>query len=328
MRQPPDMSLWRGRIDPEEGDRAKRWHQCIAPLRTGSPPGIVVAGVCSDEGVRRNQGRPGARGGPVAIRRAMAGQAFHLGRPLYDGGTLLCPENHLEDLPQEQARWIEGFLQSGHFPIILGGGHEIAFGNYLGLCRHLHKNGPAPSIGIINFDAHFDLRQGHAPTSGTPFRQVAEHCWREDLPFLYFCLGISEVGNTAALFDRAEALGVQYLKDEELTPWNLALAEGRLDEFLSECSDLYLSIDLDVLPAATAPGVSAPAARGVSLETVEHLLRFIRIQAGAKLKLADIAECNPECDVDGRTTRVAARLAHLLAREVPAREPDRGEQYE
>ncbi|BCR04624.1 formimidoylglutamase [Desulfuromonas versatilis] len=328
MRQRPDMALWQGRRDPEEGERAKRWHQCIAPLREGSPRGIVVAGVCSDEGVRRNQGRPGARGGPEAIRRAMANQAFHLERPLYDGGNLLCPENHLEDLAQEQARWIEGFLHQGHFPIILGGGHEIALGNYLGLSRHLAKNNPAPSIGIVNFDAHFDLRQGQAPTSGTPFRQVAEYCWKEDLPFLYFCLGISETANTAALFDRAEALGVQYLKDEELTPWNLALAEARLREFLTECDALYLSIDLDVLPGAVAPGVSAPAIRGVSLEVLEHLLRFLRSEAGAKLKLADLAECNPEDDPDGRTARVAARLAHLLAREVPAPVPDKGVEYE
>jgi formiminoglutamase len=87
-----------------------------------------------------------------------------------------------------------------------------------------------------------------------------------------------------------------------------------LRDFLAGCDAIYLSIDLDVLPAAVAPGVSAPAARGVSLEVVENLLGFIRTIAGKSVRLAVIAEYNPEFDIDGRTGKVAARLCHLLAR--------------
>jgi len=60
--------------------------------------------------------------------------------------------------------------------------------------------------------------------------------------------------------------------------------------------------------------VSAPAARGVPLEVVEHLLTWIRNKAGNRLALADIAEYNPAFDIDGRTAKVAARLCHMLAR--------------
>ncbi|NOY13871.1 MAG: formimidoylglutamase, partial [Deltaproteobacteria bacterium] len=94
----------------------------------------------------------------------------------------------------------------------------------------------------------------------------------------------------------------------------------RLQKFIERCGSLYLSIDLDVLPAAVAPGVSAPAARGLSLELLEVLLGYIRSQAGDKLKLAEIAEYNPKFDIDARTARVAARLCHLLVRELPAAE--------
>ena len=315
MHHVADMTLWQGRTDSESEAAALRWHQMVAPLsQNGEPPGIVLLGVCSDEGVKRNQGRPGAKHGPDAIRKALANQAWHLRRPLYDAGNLILENDDLEGLQQEQAELIEELLIEGHFPLLLGGGHEIALGSYLGLSRYLGKNAASP-VGIINFDPHFDLRHDSASSSGTPFLQVAEVCQANNREFAYFCLGVSETANTAALFERADVLGVNYLKDEELTSWTVACAEQRLQEFIDRCGALYLSIDLDVLPAAVAPGVSAPASRGLPLELLEHLLCFIRKQGGEKLKLADLAEYNPKFDIDAQTARVAARLCHLLVRE-------------
>lgn len=311
-----DMDLWQGRIDSEPGCKALRWHQVVRSLpQKGEMPGIVLLGVCSDEGVTRNQGRSGARNGPDAIRRTLANQAWHLQRLLYDAGNLMIVDGNLEALQQEQAKQVEELLKRGHFPLLLGGGHEIAFGSYLGLNNYVDEEADTP-VGIINFDPHFDLRHDTASSSGTPFWQMANECQASGRDFTYFCLGVSETANTVALFERAEDLGVGYLKDEELTPWELSKAEQRLQEFIERCGTLYLSIDLDVLPASVAPGVSAPAPRGLSLEILEHLLSFIRKQAGGKLKLADIAEYNPELDIDARTARVAARLCHLLVREL------------
>ncbi len=315
MHHQADMILWQGRTDTETG-RALRWHQAVTPWpQGGGTPGTVLLGVCSDEGVKRNQGRPGARHGPDAIRQVLSNQAWHLHRPLYDAGNLIPEDGNLEALQQEQAGLVEELLAQGHFPLLLGGGHEIALGSYLGLIRYLGED-PAAPVGIINFDAHFDLRSDPVSSSGTPFRQMAAECQANGSDFAYFCLGVSETANTVALFDRAAALDVAYLKDEELTSRKLPVAEKRLQKFISRCGSLYLSIDLDVLPAAVAPGVSAPAPRGLPLELFEQLLGFIRNQAGAKLKLADIAEYNPEFDIDARTARVAARLCHLLVREL------------
>jgi len=315
MHEPPDMSLWQGRIDEGSDATGLRWHQCVKPLAASQQaPGIVLLGVACDEGVRRNQGRAGAAAGPGAIRGALANQAWHHPRAVYDAGNLYCEQDRLEALQEEQAALVHSLLKLGHFPLILGGGHEIAFGNFLGLERFLPPGLHNEPIGIINFDAHFDLRQATAPNSGTPFQQIAEHCRERKIPFHYCCLGVSEVGNTRALFERAKQLGVEYLLDEELAGWRIQQVEQRLKEFIRPCRAIYLSIDLDVLPAATAPGVSAPAASGLPLPELEHLLSFVRAEAGERLRVADIAEYNPRFDIDGRTAKVAARLCHLLLR--------------
>jgi formiminoglutamase len=193
---------------------------------------------------------------------------------------------------------------------VLGGGHEVAFGSWSGLNRHLGGKG---RVGIINFDAHFDLRMKlEQASSGTPFFQIAEQCAAQGTPFTYACLGVAETANTAALFARAEALGVWHVLDEAMTQAALPELLNGLDAFIARCDHLYLTIDLDVLPAAVMPGVSAPAARGVELAVIEPLIAHIR--ASGKLRLADLAEYNPSLDLDNRSARVAARLVHQLTK--------------
>lgn len=306
-----DMSLWAGRDD---DDGKERWHQYITPLRKSSPAGIALLGVASDEGVKRNHGRPGAAAGPDAIRTCLANLAYQQNIPLYDVGNLYCEQGNLEALQHEQASRILQLLEQGHFPLIIGGGHEIAYGSFAGLEQYLLLNQKNDPIGIINFDAHFDLRHTDQATSGTPFLQMADHCRQRKIPFHYLCLGISDIANTATLFTTAEQLNVQYLCDEELNSWQLERIENQLKEFIQPCQAIYLSIDLDVFPAATAPGVSAPATRGVPQDILEWLLATIKKISGERLKLADIAEYNPKYDIDNRTAHVAARLCHLLTR--------------
>src|SRR5699024_8594051 len=132
-----------------------------------------------------------------------------------------------------------------------------------------------------------------------------------DWPFRYACLGVSRASNTAALFRRARELNVLVHEDRdfERAP---DMVFDNLRAFIDGCDHLYLTIDLDGLPAAEAPGVSAPAARGVPLARFEPLIDLVR--DSGKLRLADIAELNPDYDIDNRTARVAARLVHQIAR--------------
>lgn len=306
-----DMTPWQGRIDAGEGSGARRWHQWVQPLdHAPQPPGVALLGFACDEGVQRNQGRPGACEGPLALRRALANLAWHAPHALYDAGDVHCEDTDLEQAQQRFAADIRHLLDAGHLPLGLGGGHEIAFASYSGLADHLAEHAPEARIGILNFDAHFDLRHAERASSGTPFRQIAERCARQGRPFHYCCLGVSRPNNTAALFAEAERLEVCYLLDHQMHAGNQAQIEQTLERFLGEIDQLYLTLCLDVLPAAQAPGVSAPSAHGVELALVERLLRLVK--ASGKLRLADIAELNPRLDIDAHTARCAARLAACL----------------
>lgn len=302
------MAIWQGRVDPETD--SPRWHQRIQALVANSEPGVVLLGFASDEGVRRNHGRVGAVGGPLAMRKALANLAWHRQGPAYDAGDVVCVDGDLESAQARLGHNVCAVLDDGHLPIVLGGGHEVAFGSWLGIAEHLI--GAAPRIGIINFDAHFDLRDpAQAHSSGTPFAQIAKQCAERGWPFAYACLGVSRASNTRALYQRAAELNVLVREDREIREASLAAISAELQAFAAGCDAIYLTIDIDVLPACEAPGVSASAARGVPLALLEPLLEAVR--DSGKLRLADLAELNPEHDIDGRTARVAARLIHLLS---------------
>jgi formiminoglutamase len=238
-------------------------------------------------------------------------------RPAYDAGNVICEGEQLDAAQQALGRRVSDCLTQGYFPFVLGGGHEMAFGSWLGLSRYCEAQEAMPRIGIINFDAHFDLRPDsyggiQGGTSGTPFYQIARQCKQKNYDFRYCCLGVSEISNTAALFQRADQLGVCYRTDAELGITRLADTLDLLENFIVGCDLLYLTIDLDVLPASIAPGVSAPAARGVGLDVLEPLIAVIA--GSGKLKLADIAEYNPDFDIDNWTARIAARLFHCIVK--------------
>ncbi|MEG0860447.1 MAG: formimidoylglutamase [Pseudomonas sp.] len=304
------MPLWQGRIDAGEGASALRWHQWVQPYTCEQAPGTALVGLACDEGVTRNQGRSGARQGPPALRKALANLAWRGQRPLYDSGDIACVGNDLEGAQQAYAQRVSQLLEQGHLPLGLGGGHEIAYASFLGLAEHLRQREECPRIGILNFDAHFDLRHAAQSSSGTPFRQIAEYCQQAGLAFDYCCLGVSELNNTQALFDQARRLNVRYRLDRQMQPWNVPAIEAFVAEFLSGIDHLYMTLCLDVLPASQAPGVSAPSAHGVDLMVVEHLVR--QAKASGKLRMADIAELNPGLDQDQRTARIGARLLACL----------------
>lgn len=316
MHRQADMAAWRGRIDEAEGVLGRRWHQVVRPLDdSDAGQGIALVGFACDAGVARNQGRTGAAAGPAAIRAALGNMPVHRCTSIADAGDIVCiphaEVDGLEDAQQALAQVVADILERGKLPIALGGGHEIAYGSFSGLARHLALRNQAPTIAVINLDAHFDLRQADRPSSGTPFRQIAEDCHARGWPFQYCCLGVSHFANTQALFERARMLGARWLPDEEMTSANLAHTLAVVNDCITKADHVYLTVCLDVLPAFTAPGVSAPAARGVSLEVIEPIVDAVTMSG--KLRVADIAELNPDWDIDQRTARVAARLAARIA---------------
>jgi len=350
-----DMSRWTGRAEPFESARACYWYQLAQPYMQQR---IGLVGFACDQGVRRNQGRVGARAAPPLIRQAFAAlpviaelqQRYEGQLPtlLGDAGDIHCHDNDdfaertLEQAQVKYADKISDIIQQGGLTIGLGGGHAIAYGSFLGLWQALSSEtdqptsdvsniennvksnvkshaSTMPTVGVINFDAHLDIRQSDVATSGTPFRQIAEHLDEQRQPFHYCCIGVSRFSNTAALFDRAEQLGVHIISDEDCTNKKWKRIAAQIEDFINEVDVVYLTIDMDCLPSSVVPGVSAPAAYGINLAFVERAVKLV--MASGKVKMADIAEINPTFDVDGRSCKVAARLLatiieqHLLTTE-------------
>ena len=300
---------WTGRDD-GPGPEHLRWHHVVRPLDAETEPGACAfVGFRCDEGVRRNQGRPGAAEGPGALRKALAPMALATPLTAHDVGDVAVADAGLEAGQERLGRVVSELLDRGHFPVVLGGGHEVAFASYLGLAgSRAVRAGARP--GVLNLDAHFDLRPDPVPSSGTPFRQIAECERARGAEFHYAVLGISQPSNTAVLFDTADSLGVRYLLDDECAVGNTAAVDTFVDDFLATVDLVHLTIDLDVMPASVAPGVSAPAGYGVPVEMIARVAE--KVTRSGKLVLCDVAELNPSLDIDDRTARTAARLIHRI----------------
>ncbi|HHU40016.1 MAG TPA: formimidoylglutamase [Propionibacterium sp.] len=309
------FTAWTGRDD-GPGPEHARWHTAVRGWAPGDvlPDGAaVLVGFASDEGVRRNGGRVGAAEGPSALRRALASLSDP-GSPVFDAGDVVVDDGNLEAGQARLGTLVAAVLDHGGLPVVLGGGHAVAYGSYLGWSRkcvgECHARQPA-SWGVLNIDAHFDLRSAPEATSGTPFAQMAASEEAAGRGFRYAVAGISRANNTRVLFEAAERIGVRVLLDEDCSPER---ARAFAAEVVAASERVHLSIDLDALPAAVAPGVSAPAGFGISLDAVRAVVREV-IDSG-RLGLLEVAELNPRFDVDHRTARTAARLVDSAVRQI------------
>lgn len=307
---PANPKLWQGRKDSLAGERFFQHVECL-DIRSHPIKGskkTVFLGFCSDAGIRRNQGRIGAKEGPNAIRQQLAKLACHSNQQFLDIGNIHCDHDLLESSQDQFAKLLSYCHQQGLKTIAFGGGHEIAWGHFSGLVPHY------PKIGIINFDAHFDLRSlsnDKSGTSGTPFFQIKQYCEDNNLAFDYCCLGIQPSGNTTSLFKRAHDWRVNYLTAEQINTQQLTKQTAFLDQFMQHHDYLYLTICLDVFAECVAPGVSAPQALGLQPWQALPLLKYI-VQSG-KVVSIDVAELSPPLDLERKTSRLAAAIiAELL----------------
>ncbi len=275
---------------------------------------ITLLGYACDEGVRRNLGRPGAAKGPNAIRAQLGKMANHLSDKIsfLDMGNFNCLDGDMEATQQALQKQVQTILENNTFPLLLGGGHDIAYGHYCGIRDHLGKK---QSLGIINFDAHFDLRKYDKGTnSGTPFNQIADDCSKQGFPFQYLCLGIRKEANSMELYKTADELGVKYIPQAEFSIHHIEQVEQAIKSFLSQVDTVYVTIDMDGFSSAYAPGVSAASPVGFSPEIVLASLDFII--RSKKLISVDVAEMNPAYDRDDQTAKLAASLLHYIIHEV------------
>lgn len=270
---------------------------------------IGLIGYACDEGVKRNQGRIGAAQGPTALRERLAKLPVHFeSKKIADFGDLICKDNDMEACQNALAQTIKTFLSNGIFPIAIGGGHDIAYGHFKGIYSAINSDADK-KIGIINFDAHFDLRPvDHKPNSGTPFNQILN----EFDGVSYFAIGIQQQANTKQLFDIAQKHYVPYALHNECESDEKAMEAliDKLQPFIDSNNYLYITIDLDGFSSAYAPGVSAASPLGFDPAFFFKVLSYLL--SSLKVKAVDIAELNPALDRDKQTATLAARIVDFM----------------
>lgn len=303
---PPNLSNWSGReTNPDFG--IQYWYQaikCIDLQKEDLQADIALIGYECDEGVRRNLGRIGAKDGSDAIRKKLGSVAWHSLKTVADVGNVVCIDEDLETCQDIFAKKITSLLKSGVFPIALGGGHDIAYAHFKGIYNALKNK--SKTIGIINFDAHFDLRPkpNGKPNSGTPFYQILNEFEHVN----YLPIGIQTQANTTELFDIAKQNNVHYLTNFDCN--NKELVQKTLASFISQNDYIYITIDIDGFSSAYAPGVSAPSPLGFTPQFVMACLE--QLFASKKVVSLDFAEMNPTYDIDNHTASLAARLIDFV----------------
>lgn len=270
------------------------------PLAASDTPRAVIIGFPSDEGVARNGGRPGASQAPDAIRE----QLYKMTPPAASHTSFLTLLQNMADLgninvsgdlkadQKALGQVVAGFLEQNTIPIILGGGHETAFGHFLGYAE------TALQTAILNLDAHTDVRpinKGRAH-SGSPFRQAIEyknHCRQ------YLVAGLQPHSVAKSHLQFIENHDGRFLFRDET---NITSISGLLNEHDSD--RLMVTFDMDAVDQSQAPGVSAPSANGLPADlwlTAAYL-------AGRHQKVTsfDLSEVNPRFDRDHQTAKLAA----------------------
>mgnify|MGYP001549629884 CR=1 FL=1 len=319
--RPSFAETWSGRIDDLHDRDAFRIHQVVRRIDLRkiahrsihfSDQNICLLGFCCDEGIRRNLGRVGADQGPAYIRQELANLpvTFPDTFSIYDAGDIHCAGNDLERAQAALELAVERLMDHGLFPLVLGGGHELALGHYRGITQFLNKKHRHPP-GIINFDAHLDLRpMRQSGSSGTMFSQIADDCRKSGFPFTYFCLGVQTTGNTISLFKRAEQLGAEYMLAREISAGGLAASERKIMQFIDRCDTIYLTLCCDVFHSHAAPGVSALQPFGMDPETVLQLIKII-LNCGKTVAI-DIAEVSPRFDRDHHTAKLVSVIIYAM----------------
>lgn len=325
--KPGNKKDWSGRIDSETNYAAFRWHQWVEPIDLNDESlydnpldeglGFAILGFESDCGIDLNKGRVGASRGPKEIRSAMANLPciFEKSVRIFDAGNITPDCSELSRGQESLGHAVDKILSLNLFPILVGGGHEIAFGHYQGIFEHLNAAKEKPNIGVINFDAHFDFRPyDKKGSSGTMFRQIKDLNEDNDMKFSYLTLGIQRHGNTNDLFDFAKKSDTKFILARDMTDRDSYTMFEKIGDFMKGKDHIYMTICADVFSSSFAPGVSSPQPLGIHPEIVIKLMRYIL--STEKVISFDIAEVSPRFDHDNTTASLAAVLIFALVTKI------------
>ncbi|MBV6684517.1 agmatinase [Bacillus sp. JRC01] len=243
--------------------------------------------------------RPGSRFGPTRIREVSIGleeYSAYLDRELeevkyYDAGDIPLPFGNAQRSLDMIEEYIDGLLADGKTPFGMGGEHLVSWPVMKAVAKK------HPDLAIIHMDAHTDLREeyeGEPLSHSTPIRKIAEHIGPENVYSFGIRSGMREE------FQWAKENGMHISKFEVLEP---------LKEILPTLAGrpVYVTIDIDVLDPAHAPGTGTVDAGGI---TSKELLASIHEIARSEVNVvgADLVEVAPIYDSSEQTANTASKL--------------------
>ncbi len=276
---------------------------------------IAIIGAPVDMGV---VGRPGARYGPRAIRQAdywpkpaKSSNLYHLNLEVFplkkmnvvDFGDANCPPSSLEKSHEAVEKKVTEALDADAIPIVLGGDHSITLPSATAVAK---KYGYG-NVGMVHFDAHADTREssygdvliGH----GSPMRRLIESGAIPGKNFVQIGLR----GPWPPPVDQ------KWMKDQGMR-WHLMaeiekkgfdeVLEMAISEALDGPDKLYISVDVDVMDPAFAPGTGTPEPGGISSLELLRAIREIVLSKG--MVAMDVVEVAPIYDQPGDITAQAA----------------------
>jgi len=243
--------------------------------------------------------RPGSRFGPTRIREVSIGleeYSPYLDRELeevkyFDAGDIPLPFGNPQRSLNMIEEYIDQLLAADKFPLGMGGEHLVSWP----VMKAMYKK--YPDLVIIHMDAHTDLREeyeGEPLSHSTPIRKVAELIGPENVYSFGIRSGMKEE------FQWAKENGMHISKFEVLEP---------LKEILPTLAGrpVYVTIDIDVLDPAHAPGTGTVDAGGI---TSKELLASIHAIAKSDLRIVggDLVEVAPIYDPSEQTANTASKL--------------------
>jgi formiminoglutamase len=302
----PDSSLFFSRKDPQDprlGELVKR-----AP----DGPGVAILGYPDDEGIRLNEGRPGAKDGPDAIRQWLYRMTPHARQKLkgcFDLGNLKF-ESGIEHRHRDVAAAVEDLLGKNHGVLALGGGNDYAYADGLGFLKSLKKGERGV---ILNIDAHLDVRDlSRGLTSGTPFYRLLE----SEHKFDFFEIGIQGQCNSKAHWDYVEKKGGKIISMDEILGAGVSLTETvseQLGDLLLKRRPAFLAIDMDSFAYPFAEGTSASWPLGILPHDFHPLLSLLLRRWD--VRVLGLYEVSPALEKGSATSKLAAQWAHMYLHE-------------
>jgi agmatinase len=269
----------------------------------------AILGVPFDSGVSY---QPGARFGPSHIRESSrllrpynpAVQAAPFAtQQVVDAGDLAVNPFSIDEAISTIELGARALLERAPFVLTLGGDHTIA----LPMLRAVAAvHGP---LAVVHFDAHLDTWDtyfGAAYTHGTPFRRAAEEGLLDRTGCLH--LGIRGPVYTGSDLSQDAELGFQVITAPDVEQMGVAAMVERIRQRVGD-RPVYVSVDIDVLDPAHAPGTGTPEAGGL---TSRELLATLRSFARLHLVGADIVEVAPAYDHAQITGIAAAHVGYEL----------------